>query len=111
MVSANSADPTGRTYTFALSEKGKAQTTQWRRDGQGIDMPVARKLVREVTGIVQEADGNASGEFTWQWEPTFPHIQVASDLLPGKAHFRRYDDGWRLQEVSLGHSPTNEIAS
>lgn len=103
-VSVDSSDPSARTYIFSLTPKGKEQSAAWRRN-DGFELPVAKKVVGEVTGITKDSDSEANVEFSWHWEPSFPHIAVVPGSILGKAHFRRYDDGWRVEQVMLERMP------
>lgn len=100
------ADPRALTYTFSLSDGGKTRASSWRRDAGAIELPVAGKRIDSITGMVTASESEADVEFTWQWQALFPHVHVPTGTMLGNARFRRYDDGWRLQHVSLERAPT-----
>jgi hypothetical protein len=59
----------------------------------------------EVTGITDWKDGAVLAEFLWdfRWREATPKfLEFAGKVYPvkrtGKAYFRKYDDGWRIQE-------------
>src|SRR5581483_162716 len=70
---------------------------------QYFGVPVARRELLGVTGIVKE--GNvAEVDFTWKWTPM---NEVGAALYPAgvkynsTVEFRHYDDGWRVGEGHL----------
>lgn len=61
--------------------------------------------IREITGIAQSTAGPEISEVDFSYtyptlqEPLGSCITPPATLLNGKASFRRYDDGWRVEEV------------
>jgi hypothetical protein len=59
----------------------------------------------EITGITDWKDGAVLVEFVggYRWEGASPQFlwfagKVFKPRMTGKAYFRRWDDGWRIQE-------------
>lgn len=69
-----------------------------------INIPVAKKELIAVTGIVREGN-SADVEFTWRWVPL---NEIGGALYSGDIHYRstvglrQYDDGWRIVQ-SIPH--------
>jgi len=80
-------------------------------------VPVAKRKVYEVTGVVQR-EREADVEFSWGWEVTpigsalsiagleYSHLPPkygpfdTDAIAQGRAHFSLYDDGWRVQSIT-----------
>jgi hypothetical protein len=116
---------------FALTEKGQTAEKAWGKDPRRPMVrviPVAHANFIEVSGVSQaEAAVEANAEFKWQWS-WFPimngmdNSEIGAgcqatmggefgfhyaeqpptfETNTGKAKFRRFDDGWRLEWLSL----------
>jgi len=113
---------------FVLTEKGREAEKGWGKDPErpnGRMIPVAEPEFIEVTGIAQtEGSIDAEVEYKWRWKwasimngmdctdcGTDCQISMSKqygyqyspqprfDERRGTARFRRYDDGWRLQQL------------
>lgn len=93
-----------------LTPAGSTIGLQFGSQGMGsITLRLSRRVrgrVIDVTGISGAQDSSEKiAEFTWQLE-TANLTPVEQDLLKdrppvqGKAAFKLYDDGWRLQDVN-----------
>lgn len=108
-----------------LTEKGERLTFSGQADRDTSAVPLARKELVEVTGIIKTGDAIAQAQFTWKevsteagraFVPDSPEYQGLSASLQqtlgqrnltkefgkikrGTATFQLYDDGWRLAAV------------
>jgi hypothetical protein len=93
-------------------------------------IPLARREFGDITGIVEPAvgaGGNTEAQFTWQWTWAPMGVKIADadstadtiaklshdygyeisngkptfELHHGRAAFRRYDDGWRVENFDF----------
>jgi hypothetical protein len=116
--------------TLQLTAEGQQQASRWRAwsgpfDSSGWEIPIATVQFVGVTGISM-VDGADTGqvEFAYRWAAT--DFAQRLGRIPdggqraGAAVFRRYDDGWRLQEFGFGAvtepnvsdaAPTGQVAS
>ncbi len=104
------------TTGYVLTNKGKSAANDWEQFpytivGEVLDWayspPLAAGALVEITGIA-EAANSADVDFTWRWSP----VALANELVRADPNFRmwgsaperetlpfrKYDDGWRLQQ-------------
>lgn len=63
----------------------------------GSPYPAARRALLGVSGVAMEGDGKrAIADFRWKWTGIDPPL--GDREFEGRAGFRLYDDGWRLNE-------------
>lgn len=115
---------------FALTKKGQEADQGWGRDLDRVEgrvIPVAEPEFVEITGISQPEGGiEAEVEFAWRWKWTpimngmdctdcgadcqigmakqygyHYYGESRFDVRKKRVHFRRYDDGWRIEDLSL----------
>lgn len=67
---------------------------------QTLTIPLGTLHLLDVTGVVGD-DKEATAEFTWQLDchETVNELGCTPEKKPGKRHFTRYDDGWRLDPI------------
>ncbi len=120
-ISASNAACTGTSgpppcWEVRLTPLGIGVLRDWvpakRAAAQYFSVPVARRQLVEVTGIVKE--GNvADVDFQWKWNPL---NEVGAALYSGgseyisTAQFVHYDDGWRVVETGVrkGHQSLDD---
>jgi hypothetical protein len=74
-------------------------------NGRGIDFIKPIPKVLDVTGISGGGGTNAEATFTWMYREEDMPAKLASCLKKlrsqseGRAHLRRYDDGWRVEGI------------
>lgn len=77
-----------------------------------LTLPVARRELLTVSGISQQGS-SADVEFVWKWEPL---NEVGAALYPADLQykstvgFRKYDDGWRVVQMTPHPGQTLEDA-
>jgi hypothetical protein len=70
--------------------------------GNVIDA-ATRELV-EVTSVAPGRDGVVMAKYTWRWKPTKLGEALSLAADPPKeatARFRRFDDGWRVEDLGV----------
>lgn len=117
--------------SYLLTPKGREAQSSWGRDPQRHNarlVPVAQPELIGVTGIVQqEGSVEAVAEFAWRWKWTpimngtdgsaprpdcraamarrygfsYRDNQLTAEEHKSGARFRRFDDGWRLEQIQL----------
>jgi hypothetical protein len=81
-------------------------TARAHRSGCELATPARRRVV-EITGIADSLLGVGLKELSFKWKyDSLPSVVArysgqSSQPHRGRAIFRRYDDGWRLEEISL----------
>jgi hypothetical protein len=103
-----------------LTEKGRAESIKWQKIGladTGLptttwSIPDNTLDLAEITGIRKPAENSTEAvvEFTWKrvgheamnWYPGWSENYKDDPPEKGVAHFRLYDDGWRLVKVDTG---------
>src|SRR5205085_7710513 len=53
-----------------LTEKGEQEGGVNSQNNRGLEIPIARRELTEVTGIITQKEGVAQVEFTWKLVPT-----------------------------------------
>jgi len=93
-----------------LTEEGKRMSSGWKFtkainqfDIDKWEIPIAKKSLVEVTGIIGGDKEQAQVEYTWKWVPNelgekLNNLRPSLELQKGRAAFRKYDDGWRIVE-------------
>lgn len=102
-------NPTGSGPWMVDGANDDAQALFVKVDGGTFALRDAlHRTVTEVTGIT---DGSQPGitkiaQFHWHFtdlsEPIYEYTGVTSDDHDGEASFRKYDDGWRVENVKIG---------
>jgi len=74
--------------------------------GVVYSLVLAKRTLKEITGIVKTADPNIVGaEFNWEWTPTSDAAILPGRVTLGKqagnAAFQLYDDGWRITKIAF----------
>lgn len=92
-----------RQYEWVLSAKGKKLFSAFDGREATLVQPIALPVI-EVTGItnipLEENGREVQFNLTQQYSPEIKRL--AAYIHSGKATFRRYDDGWRLESASIG---------
>ena len=106
----------------AFTEKGVGVSHGWAAETRTASngrpvvdyhVPVASRVIKEITGITEEPMAGTVANFIWgcdlndlgqKLQPTLDQSHTTSCPLGGslkksQAVFKRYDDGWRLEEV------------
>ncbi len=109
---------------LSLTENGVEVSLKWKGtpwdNGKGMDyeIPVASRVVKEITGIREEPTIGTVAGFSWGCQPndlakdynldiTPPVFMASGTRCPenndgsrkSEALFKRYEDGWRLERI------------
>ena len=110
---------------LSLTEKGVEISLKWKGspwdNGKGMDyeIPVAFRVVKEITGIREEPTIGTVAGFSWGCQPNDLAKDYHLDITPpvfmasgarcpenndgskkSEALFKRYDDGWHLEQIN-----------
>lgn len=60
------------TVMTALTDEGRSASREWQQSAGGWSIPIARRELVEVTGLVggEGESKTARAEYTWRWQPT-----------------------------------------
>src|SRR5687767_14657902 len=95
----------GDWIVVALTEKGRAASSKWRRNTDGsYTVNLGSRTFGEVTGITDGEKGTKIAEFNYSWKAA-PDVGDAfflerKGVQNASAAFRLYDDGWRLMRIN-----------
>lgn len=87
-------------WTSKITDKG----LQAGLSPTGGSIPVRRRTLIAITGLLDNGDRTVTADFNWQFVPTqnARHLGLAesTDVRGGQAILARYDDGWRLARIA-----------
>jgi len=87
---------------ITFTEKGKAETKNWKQSENSWTITIMHQEVIAVTGI--NAGPNAAVvQFTWHWAPTEYGKQLGftpeTEQVADRLQFQLFDDGWRITGI------------